>query len=160
MYNQGFNPFMNTMPTSTQPYGYSMNNIPNYMQQQQQNQIQQNPSTTNIIFVSGIEDVKNRFQAPNTEMFYADNDKPLLYKKQVYANGQFDVKTFDISEHNQDCDIKEEKSIDLSNYVKTSDLEKIINKINTLEEQFTKYKQGERINGTNTTNTRTSNPTI
>ena len=146
---------MNTMPTATQPYGYSIN-IPNCIQQTQ-NQTQQNQSTTNIIFVSGIEDVKTRWQAPNTEMFYADNDKPLLYKKQVYANGQFDVKTFDISEHSADRDVKEEGSIDLSSYAKTSDLGQIESRLKALEERFEKYKGGDKTNGTNTTIAR---PTI
>lgn len=142
MYNQNYSPFMSTMPTSTQPYGCSMN-IPNYMQQSQNQQPQQqNQSTTNIIFVSGIEDVKTRWQAPNTEMFYADNDKPMIYKKQVYANGQFDVKIFDIIEHLPDKDTKDEKSIDLSSYVKTSDLDQIKDEIKAIKEQIAKYKQG------------------
>lgn len=139
MYNQNFNPFINSMPTSTQPYGYVMNNLPNYMQQTQ-NQTQQNQSTTNIIFVSGLEDVKTRWQAPSTEMFYADNDKPLLYKKQVYANGQFDVKTYDISEHLPDKDAGKNDSIDLSGYVKTSDFEKIKEEIKSINEKLNSKK--------------------
>ena len=143
MYNQNFNPFMNSMPTSTQPYGYVM---PNYMQQSQQ----QNQSTTNIIFVSGIDDVKSRWQAPSTEMFYADNDKPLLYKKKVYANGQFDIKAYDISEHSPDKDDNKDSIIDLSGYVKISDLEKIKEDIKAINERLN-AKKTEVSNGTKPT---------
>lgn len=145
MYNSPY--FNNTMPTSTQPYGYAMNNVP--MQTMPTQQPTQN-QFTNIIFVSGLEDVKKRYQAPSSEMYYADNDKPLLYKKIVYANGQFDVKIFDISEHCTENDTKDTQSIDLSCYVKTSDLDPIERKIKALEEQLTKYKQGDKPNGTNT----------
>lgn len=148
MYQQYNSPFnYNTMPTATQPYGYAMNNISSQMmpsQQPTQNQF------TNIIFVSGLEDVKKRYQSPTSEMYYADNDKPLLYKKIVYANGQFDIKTFDISEHCAENDTKDALPIDLSCYVKTSDLDPLERKIKALEEQLAKYKQGDKPNGTNT----------
>lgn len=157
-------PFTNSMPTATQPYGYAMNNSP--MQQgysptqTQSQQTQQQNQFTNIIFVSGIEDVKTRWQAPNTEMFYADNDKPLLYKKQVYANGQFDVKTFDINEHMPDKDTKEISSIDLSCYAKISDIDAMREDIKGIKEQMSKLKQqGSVINGTTITKSANSTST-
>lgn len=142
MYPQ-FN-FQNSMPTATQPYGYSM---PNYNQPPQvQPQLPQN---TNIIFVSGLDDAKSRWQAPNTEMFYADNDKPLLYKKKVNANGQFDIKVFEIKEQQQTEETKQEKTMDLSGFVKTTDLDEIKGEIKSLKEQVSKYNRlGEIINGT------------
>lgn len=150
MYNQNFNPFINSMPSATQPFGYAMNNMNNYTQQSQQTQ--QNQPMTNIIYVSGISDVKSRWQLPNTEMFYADNYKPLLYKKQVYANGQFDIKTYDISEHSEDKDTTTEDGVDLSGYAKASDLEKIKEDIRSINERLnakkTEVQNGTRPNGT------------
>ena len=157
--NQNFNPFGTTMPTATQPYGYSMNNMPNYMQAQMPQQ-QQNQSNSNMVFVSGLEDVKKRFQAPNSEMYYADNDKPLLYKKIVYPNGQFDVKMFTISEYKVVEEQKENIPIDLSHYAKTTDLEAIQGKLNSLEEQIKKLKQGGTSNGTIPVASTTTRPTI
>lgn len=143
-----FNPYNlnNTMPTATQPYGYSMTNMPMYQQQPQQ---QEQNQFTNIIFVSGIDDVKKRYQSPNSEMYYADNEKPLLYKKIVYPNGQFDVKSFTITEYTGKEDEKQDNSIDLSCYIKTTDLDPIKNEIKALKEQVAKYiKVGGIINGT------------
>lgn len=142
-YYNNYNPYGINQQTPIQPYGYQ----PNYMQPTQ-------APATNIIFVSGIEDVKSQKQLPNTEMFYADNDKPLLYKKKVYSNGQFEIKAFDITEHNIDGDKKEEKPIDLSGYVKTTDLDGLKGEIKALKEQVSKYNKLEAlINGTRQTTT-------
>lgn len=154
MYNQYG---MNSIPSATQPYGYPMNNVPNYIQQPQV-MPQQNQSNSNMVFVSGLEDVKKRFQSPNSEMYYADNDKPLIYKKVVYPNGQFDIKAFTITEYKGTEEQNSNNSIDLSGYVKTTDLQAIQGKLNSLEEQINKLKQGGISNGTSTiTSTR---PTI
>ena len=106
---------------------------------------------TNIIYVSGISDEKSRWQLPNTEMFYADNYKPLLYKKQVYANGQFDIKTYDISEHSEDKNTTTDDGVDLSGYAKARDLAKIKEDIRSINEKLnakkTEVQNGTRPNG-------------
>ena len=112
-----------TMPTGTQPFGYPYNPYnPYFMQQQQmQQQSQQNtqqqaqqpmqqqmqqPVNTNKVFVTGIEDVRTRMLPPSSEYIFFDNDKDLMYEKKTNAMGQFDVKVYDISIHE---DKKEEK---------------------------------------------------
>ena len=80
------------------PYGY--NSMPVYNPPVQNQIPQQNTATsTNKIFVNGIEDVRNRSLAPNSDFMFLDNDKPLLYQKIVDAKGQFEVKVFDIVPH-------------------------------------------------------------
>ena len=122
------------MPNGTQPMGYPMSNfgmntMPNYLQTQQ-------PVNTNEIYVNGIEDVRNRMLAPNSEIIFLDNDKPILYQKKTDANGKFEIQAFSISPYNTQEPEKKEEPIDLSGYVKTTDLDGIIKRITTLENRF------------------------
>lgn len=64
--NYGFPNFNNSFPTATQPYGFPM-------QQQMQQPIQQQ-SQSNIIYVNGIDDVKNRPLPPNSNYAFMDNE--------------------------------------------------------------------------------------
>lgn len=155
MFNGPFN--YNSMPTATQPYGYSMNTMPmtNFNQPQVQQQAQ---NTTNMIFVSGYQDVVDRYQMPNTSIMYKHNDKPILYIKTLDNKGQFDIKEYEIVEKSHENGTKDTSTIDLSTYVKTSDLDSIKSEIKALKEQIAKYKQGGVINGaTNTTRPTTAN---
>lgn len=109
MFENGYfnNPFVCGFPTATQPYGYPMQSQNPY--QQQQTNPQQQQTFTNKIFVSGIEEVRNRQLPPNSEYIFLDNEKSIIYQKTVDAKGQFEVKSFDIvphveSEENQKCD--------------------------------------------------------
>ena len=143
----------NSMPTATQPYGYSINNMPNYIQPTQQ----QPTTSTNKIFVSGIEDVKGRYLPANSDMMFLDNDKPILYVKTVDNKGQFEVKSYSITEIQPDTATKRDDAIDLSAYATTSDLEALKEDIKSLKAQVTKYNRlGELINGTKSTTTTTS----
>lgn len=143
----------NSMPTATQPYGYSMNNMPNYIQPAQQ----QPTTSTNKIFVSGIEDVKGRYLPANSDMMFLDNDKPILYVKTVDNKGQFEVKSYSITEIQPDTATKRDDAIDLSAYATTSDLEALKEDIKSLKAQVTKYNRlGELINGNGTKPTTTT----
>lgn len=125
------------------PYGYA---TPNYgYNVQSQPQVQQNPTqiNTNKIYVSGIDEVRQR-QLPNgSDMLFLDNDKPLLYQKIVDGKGQFEVKAFQITPYSPQEATKDSQSINLSDYVKTSDLEPI-----KAELQAIKDKLGSKANGT------------
>lgn len=114
------------------PYGYG------YQQQMQPSQI-----NTNKIYVSGIDEVRQR-QLPNgSDMLFLDNDKPLLYQKIVDGKGQFEVKAFTITPYLPQETTKDTQSIDLSAYAKTTDLEPI-----KAELQAIKDKLGGKANGT------------
>ena len=127
MYNNFTSPYgFNSMPTATQPYGYPMNPY---------NTVgtaptQPTPAPTNIIYVSGLDDVKTRPVPAGGTMIFADNDKPLLYKKSVDAKGQYEVETFDIMPHKD-----EPKPVETSkDFVPRSEFEALQKKIVSLEE--------------------------
>jgi hypothetical protein len=125
-----YNQFGNySMPTGTQPYGYPMNgyNMP------QQPQMQTN---TNKIYVSGIEDVRQR-QLPNgSDVIFLDNDKPILYQKIVDSKGQFDVKAFSITPYAPQESVKNEQPMDLSAYAKQADIEAIKSEIKAIKDRL------------------------
>ena len=128
------NPFQygNSYPTATQPYGYSMPQ--NFAMPQQQAQPTQ--TTTNKIYVSGIEDVRQRNLPFNSDVIFLDNDKPILYQKIVDGKGQFEVKAFSITPYiAQEID-KTSQPINLSGYAKTSDLEPIKAELEIIKEKL------------------------
>ena len=123
MFNYGF-PQFNNLPTATpQPYGYPMQQQP--VQQQTQ---------TNIIYVNGIDDVKNRQLPPNSNYAFMDNDKPIIYRKIVDAQGKMSVEIFDIVPHKE---IPEERP----DYALKSDLAQIQSEINKIRADLNKYGQ-------------------
>ena len=91
MYNNYGFPY--SMPTATQPYGFPMpQSAPQPVQQQPQ---------SNIVYVNGIDDVKNRPLPPNSNYAFMDNDNPILYRKTVDAQGRMAVEVFDIVPHKE-----------------------------------------------------------
>lgn len=91
--NYGF-PF-NSMPSATQPYGYP---VPPQMPQTAP---QNPPLQTNIIYVNGIDDARNRPLPPNSNYAFMDNDKAILYRKTVDGQGKMTVEAFDIVPHTE-----------------------------------------------------------
>lgn len=81
---------------------------------------------TNLIYVSGIEAAKNAYVPAGGTMIFADNDKPLLYKKTVDNKGQFEVEVFDIVPH---------KSVEapVVDYVPRTEFEALQKKIDSIE---------------------------
>lgn len=139
----GYNPYQNygynTM--MQQPFGYGTNN--NYgMPTQQQSQ----PTNTNKIYVSGLDEVKTRILQPNSDFIFLDNDKPILYQKIVSPNGQFEVKAFEIKPYKAE----EQKKDENSEYVKQSDLEPLKTEIQELKDKLSTRK-AEVANGRVTT---------
>lgn len=83
-------------PTATQPYGYPMGP---YSAARQPVHIPQ--LSTNIVYVNGIDDVRNRQMPYNSDTIFVDNDKPLIYRKIVNDRGQFEVKIFSVTEYTE-----------------------------------------------------------
>lgn len=142
MFNN-YQPFgFNNMPNMNQPFGFNPYMQPNTnIQQSQMQQQPQQPTmatNTNKIFVSSIEDVKNRQLPFNSDFIFLDNDKPILYQKTIDSKGQFEVKAFDITPHNDLQDTKEVSSINLSDYVLKTDLKALQEEIKGLKEKVTR----------------------
>ena len=122
----------------TMPANFNYN-VPNYNAPK--------PANTNKIYVSSIEEVKSKPLPAGSDYIFLDNDKPILYQKIVSPNGQFEVKTFSISPYSPTEGEKTNSTIDLSNYVKTSDLEPIMAEIKELKTKLAP-KKVEVSNGT------------
>ena len=86
-------------------------------------------------------------------------DKDVCYIKTLESKGQFQIKEYDLVEKSHNADTKENGTIDLSSYAKTSDLDHILCEINMLKEQLSKFKQGGTQNGTTTKPTNTTTAT-
>lgn len=138
--NYSYNP----MPNGIQPYWYAMPTYP-----QQLNSTLTQPYT-NLIYVSGIEDVRTRTVPIGSTMIFADNDRPLIYKKTVDNKGQFEVETFDIIPHKN-----EEPKSDQTNFVIRSEFNNLQNKINAIEQTLSTLKKAEggSLNGTESSTT-------
>lgn len=145
----------NTMPTATQPFGYPFN--PYSMPPQQQPVPSQ--VNTNKTFVSGIEDVRMRPLPPNSEFIFLDNEKSILYQKKVDANGQFEVKAYEITECNSDAAQQVQPQVDLSGYVPRSEFEALQSELKTLTDKISKITvvRSGAANGTGTNIVNSSN---
>lgn len=129
MYNNFTSPFgYNSMPTATQPYGYPMGPYTNLGGSTPTTSAPQ--AYTNLIYVSGLEDAKTRPVPAGGTMIFADNDKPLLYKKTVDNKGQYEVETFDITPHKEEIP----KTDTTKDFVPRSEFETLQKKIVSLEE--------------------------
>ena len=147
-YNNGYVPYsQNQQPSYNAPNqaynGFSavpngFNAQPNFAPQYQQNAPQTNAQSvpqmnTNKIYVTGIEDARNRTLAPNSDYIFLDNDKPLLYRKTVDATGKMEIHTFKISEYNEEQEKKEDipvaPQIDTSKFVSVKDFDRLRNDI-------------------------------
>lgn len=98
MYNNYGFPY--SMPTATQPYGVPMFPQAPTAPQPTPQPVQQQPQS-NIVYVNGIDDVKNRPLPPNSNYAFMDNDNPILYRKTVDAQGRMAVEVFDIVPHKE-----------------------------------------------------------
>lgn len=127
-------------PNLYYPYNYGTPYAPQYMQAQQpQNTMVSNfGNNTNIIYVNGIDDAKNRQQPTNSVYMYRDNEKQIIYEKTVDAKGQFEVKTYAITATNTPQSQKPSEAVDLSAYAKKSDIEAIKGEIDGVKENLKK----------------------
>ena len=134
----------NSMPMATQPFGQPMmcNGFNTPVQQNIQSPMQAQPQITNTnkIFVSGIEDVKNRILAPNSDYLFVDNDKDLLYQKKTTADGRYEIKTFAITEYKPENSNESNSSVDLSAYVKKDDFDLLSLQLKAIKQELEEYK--------------------
>lgn len=140
----------NNMPNINQPFGFNPYIQPNTsMQQSQMQQQPQQPTmatNTNKIFVSSIEDVKNRQLPFNSDFIFLDNDKPYLYQKTVDGKGQFEVKAFEIHEIKAQDSQKQPDTINLSNYVTLTEFKALKGQIDELKNKITKMSVQSELN--------------
>ena len=128
------------VPPITPGYNY---NVPNYSISRPTN------PNTNKIYVSSIDEVKAKALPAGSDYIFLDNDNPILYQKIVSPNGQFEVKAFTISPYTPEEKPKAESSIDLSGYVKTTDLDAIKAELATLKTKLEAVNGTTRTEGTN-----------
>ena len=134
------------------PYDNYSGMSPINPQPQYQPQYPRQNQNTNKIYVSSVDDVKRMNLSAGSDYIFLDNDKPFLYQKIVSPNGQFEVKTFTITPYEQKETTNEQNPIDLSGYVKTSELEQIRAELNELKNKLTPKKVEVNNGTTGTTN--------
>lgn len=145
MYNNGFSNGFNSGfgtggYTSANNYGYTMPPVNSYQAPQPtQQQMPQFPlANTNIIYVNGIEDAKNRQQPINSVFLYRDNDKQVIYERTVDGKGQFDIKAYSLTDLDTEKKAEEEKVNNLSDYVLRTDFEALQGQIKGIETKLKK----------------------
>ena len=128
-----------------QPYNYGAYNQPQFNPYQ--------PTNTNKIFVSGIDDVKSRYQPFNSDYFYLDNDKPIIYQKTVDYKGQFEVEEFDIVKRTPQISAKDESGTITPTYVEKAEFDRISSEIEHIKEQLSQVSKLGGSQSVTTTNT-------
>lgn len=121
MFGNGMNPYIgnNSMPTGTQPYGVPMTPYNSMTNTYNNNAPQIN---TNKVYVSGMEDAKQRYLAPNSDYIFLDNDKPLLYRKVVDGTGKMEIQAFEIVPYTTKQE-ETSQNIDTSKFVSAKEFE-------------------------------------
>lgn len=120
---------------------------PQPQQQPVQNQPQQTSVATNKIYVNGLNDVKGKYQATNSDVIYFDNDNPnIIYEKIVDGTGHFDVKTFSIADFKPIEPQKQDEANKLSDYVLKTDLEPLQAEIKALQDKIEKLNMINKLN--------------
>lgn len=156
-YNYGANPYngqnngyMMQQPQYGNFYGQQQNTPQNanngVTQQFQQQQAQQQtpqmtqvPPRTNIAPVASLVDAMSRLSEPNTDMYYADQDKPFIYQISIDMQGRKTYKTFKIEDVTEQVATQASQptaDIDLSGYAKKEDLQALKNEIMSMASTF------------------------
>lgn len=153
-YNYGANPYNgqnNGYMAQQQPqygnfYGQPQNaqqnannGVVQQFQQQQAPQTTQVPPRTNIAPVASLVDAMSRLSEPNTDMYYADQDKPFIYQISIDMQGRKTYKTFKIEDVTEQVATQASQTtadIDLSGYAKKEDLQALKNEIMSMASAF------------------------
>ena len=147
MFGNPNNPFLNNYQNNqyATPFnGFMQPNQPaqfnGYNQQSALQQFQnQPPVNTNKIYVTSIEDAKNKPLAPNSDFIFLDNDKPLIYRKTVDATGKMEIQTFKIVPYEEKQESKQD--IDLSNFVLVKDFNALKSDLEQIKDSLSKTTQ-------------------
>ena len=164
-FNPYGNPYFNSMPTGTQPYGVPMNSYngmgnmgtPNFNSQpnfqnptpNQNAQPQNQPFTmpqqvnTNKLYVTGIDDARNKQLPPNSDYVFLDNDKPLLYRKVVDATGKMEVQAFEIVPYTEKP-AEPVPQVDMSQYVSVDDFNALKGDLERVKDYINKSIQKQQ----------------
>ena len=142
-------------------YNYGMPNVfpyqtyPQYQQQSQQvtpmvqtpqvPQMQPTQTNTNKIFVSGLDDVKQKQLTPNSNYIFLDNDNPILYEKIVDGTGQFEIKEYDIKPRFRQQDTKGQKISNLSREELSKELEPLKAEIKGIQRELGKLMANNEV---------------
>lgn len=104
-----------------------------FLQQPQMQMQQQNNENMKWVAVNGIEGAKSHIVQPNSTCWMLDNNESKFYVKSADAYGVTTLKAFEFTEITNKNDFKEvskESNINLSEYIKKSEIDEIIaNKI-------------------------------
>lgn len=122
MYGQNYNQFGYNTPAM--PY------LPDYRQQQNQQQV-----TTNIswIYVNGVDGARGQIVQPGQTVWMMDNSEPFIYVKAVDSMGTASLKAFRLTEVNTQNSIPS-PAVDLSEYANRSDLDGLIDRVKAIED--------------------------
>ena len=156
-YNYGSNPyggqnngFMAQQPQYGNFYGQPQNAPQNanngVVQQFQQQQPTTMPPKTNIAPVTSLMDALNRTVEPNTNLYYADQDNPLIYLVSTDMQGRKTSRTFkieDVTEQTTAQASQPTANIDLSDYVKKEDLQAFKDEIMKIANAFVAQQVGK-----------------
>lgn len=161
-----YNPYMpNIFPQYQYPQNYGQTQQNTSTTNQQNNQNFQSaytpPMNTNIIYVNGIEDVKNRPLPFNSNYIFLDNDKPLAYRKVVDSMGKMTVEPYDIVLHKEETEkvANNTASVDTSAFVNRKEYEALrseLEQLKTLVRQTTQEQPKQVVRTLNSSPTEVS----
>lgn len=98
------------------------------------------PTKTNVPLVTSLTEAMSRTTELNSDTFYADQDKPVIYRVSVDMQGRKTYKTFEITDVTEQAVEQSVQTvapnIDLSAYATKEDLKALENKITTFAQSF------------------------
>lgn len=125
------------MPIATTPYYQNYSSVPTY----------QSPSTGMFTWVNGISEVYQFPVSPGQSALFMDRESSVIYSKSTDTTGRTGIEIYDLVKRE---DPILESPVDLSGYVKSEDLEDIINRAvnkalsrKNQNRPFNKQKEGE-----------------
>lgn len=144
-YNGGYSSTFNSgyVAPQQQPsylYNQQLNGAQNPQNQPingyQQQQTQAIPPKTNMPLVTSLLDAMNKTVEPNTNAYYADQDKPLIYLVSMDMQGRKTSKTFEVKDITEQVAEQPNTNIDLSSYVTKTDLQE---SLKAFKDEITNY---------------------
>lgn len=115
------------------------------------------PPKTNMPLVTSLTEAMSRTTELNSDTFYADQDKPVLYRVSVDMQGRKTYKTFEIKDVTEQVIDQTTQSspsnIDLSAYATKADLQ-------AFRDEIMGYAQAFGFNAQSTSVSNTVNPTV
>lgn len=114
------------------PY-YNNGGYSSPMYQHPQSNIQ--PTNTNKLYATSIEDVRARQLPPNSDYIFLDNDRPLVYRKTTDATGKMDIQVFEIKPYQPEQSTPA-PSVDWSQFALKTEIETLKTEVEQLRESM------------------------